>query len=299
MAKQKRGWPEYLTNLAIRAVIGFALALPYDRRVPFMGWVMSRIAAPLAGWRRRIRANLTLILPDLPETEIRRLERAVPDTFGRSLIESYSGSEFIARAVAAPLTGDGVSALARARDQGRPVVLVTGHFGNHQAPRAALIARGYKVGGLYMPMSNAFFNDRYVAELRRLGEPLFERSPKGLARMVRFLKSGGMVGMVADHFMKHGQPIDFLGKPAWTALSAAEMAQKYDALVVPIYGLRQPDGLGLKIVVDAPIPHGDPTAMTRAMNASLERLVRAHPEQWFWIHRRWKEPPEHPAPQNA
>nr|MDJ0824393.1 lysophospholipid acyltransferase family protein [Rhodobacter sp.] len=288
MAKPRRGWPEYLTNLAIRLVLGMAMVLPYGARVRFVGWVTSRVVAPLAGWRRRIRDNLSLILPDLPPAEVRRLERAVPDNFGRALIESYSGPAFIARAAAAPVTGPGADALAEARDQGRPVILVTGHFGNHQAPRAALIAKGYRVGGLYMPMSNAYFNDRYVAELTRLGTPLFERAPKGLAQMVRFLKSGGMVGMVADHFMKHGQPIDFMGQPAWTALSAAEMALKYDALVIPIYGLRQPDGLGLEIVVDAPIPHGDPVDMTRALNASLETLVRAHPEQWFWIHRRWK-----------
>lgn len=292
MAKQKRGWREYLVNLGVRAVLWLALRLPYRWRVPFMGFVISRIAAPLAGWRRRIRANLALIMPDLPETGIRRLERAVPDNFGRSLIESYSGPDFIARAAAAPFTGGGVAALEEAKKQGRPVILITGHFGNHQAPRAALIAKGYRVGGLYMPMSNAFFNDRYVAELSRLGEPLFERSPRGLAQMVRFLKSGGMVGMVADHFMRHGEPVDFMGHPAWTALSAAEMALKYDAAIIPIYGLRRPDGLGLEIIVDTPIPHGDPLDMTRKMNASLEPLVEAHPDQWFWIHRRWKKPPD-------
>jgi len=291
MAKGKRGWGEYAVDRMIRALLAVAMELPYARRVPFMGWVMARIAAPIAGWDRRVRDNLTMILPDLPAAEVKRLSRAVPDNFGRSLIESYSGAEFIARVANLPLQGDGAKALAQAHDEGRPVILVTAHFGNHQVPRAALIARGYRVGGLYMPMSNAYFNDRYVAELTRLGEPLFERSPRGLAQMVKFLKSGGMVGMVADHYMAHGQPIPFLGKPAWTALSAAEMALKYDALLVPIYGRRLPDGLGFDLIVDAPIPHGDPLQMTKMINASLEPLVRAHPEQWFWIHRRWKTPP--------
>ncbi|MCG6903848.1 MAG: lauroyl acyltransferase, partial [Rhodobacter sp.] len=79
--------------------------------------------------------------------------------------------------------------------------------------------------------------------------------------------------------------------PAWTALSAAEMAVKYDALVVPIYGLRHADGIGFDIIVDTPIPHGEPLTMTQAMNDSLARLVRDHMDQWFWIHRRWKTPP--------
>lgn len=292
MAKLKRGPAEYLQNLAIRAVIGVAMVLPYRRRVAFMGWVMAQVVAPIAGWRKRVRDNLALIMPDMPAQEVERLVRAVPNNFGRSLIEIYSGDAFKAHVRDIEFTGNGVAALKQARDRNRPVILITGHFGNYDAPRAALIAHGYPVGGLYNPMSNGFFNDQYVAAISGLGTPVFERSRKGLAAMVRFLKGGGIVGMVADHYMKHGLPIEFMGRPAWTALSAAEMAVKYDALVVPIYGLRQADGIGFDIIVDTPIAHGDAVEMTQAMNASLEKLVRAHPEQWFWIHRRWKTPPK-------
>ena len=291
MAKQKRGPGEYASNLLIRAVIGLALRLPYRRRVAFMGWVMAQVVAPIAGWRKRVRDNLALIYPDLPPPEVERLTRRVPDNFGRSLIEIYSGQKFINHVKDIPFIGEGVDALAKAKETGRPVILITGHFGNYDAPRAALIARGYPVGGLYNPMSNGYFNDQYVAAISGLGTPVFERSRKGLAEMVRFLKQGGIVGMVADHYMKHGQPIEFLGHPAYTATSAAEMAVKYNALVVPIYGLRHADGIGFDIIVDAEIPHADPVTMTKAMNESLEKLVVDHMDQWFWIHRRWKAPP--------
>lgn len=291
MAKQRRGTAEYIQNLAIRAMLSVAMSLPYRTRVRFLGRVMSHVVSPLAGWPKRIKDNLNLVMSDISRAEANRLVKEVSDNFGRALIESYSGDDFIARATAAPFIGPGVDALAQAKDENRPVLLITGHFGNHQAPRAALIAKGYSVGGLYMPMSNAYFNDRYVAELSRLGEPLFPRNRKGLAEMVRFLRAGGMVGMVADHFMMHGTPIEFLGHPAYTALSAAEMALKYNALIIPIYGQRRENGFDFDIVVDAPIPHGDPVDMTRAMNASLEPLIKANPEQWFWIHRRWKKPP--------
>ncbi len=291
MAKQKRGWSDWTQYQMIRGSIALALALPYRRRVAFMGWVMARVAAPIAGWDKRVRDNLALIHPEMSEPEVQRLMRRVPDNFGRSLIEIYSGAEFTNHVKDIPFSGAGVDALKEARDQGRPVILITGHFGNYDAPRAALIAQGYPVGGLYNPMSNGYFNDQYVRAISGLGTPVFERSRRGLAEMVRFLKGGGIVGMVADHYMRHGTPLDFLGQPAYTALSAAEMAVKYDALVVPIYGLRHDDGIGFDIIVDAPIPHSDPLAMTQAMNDSLAALVRSHPEQWFWIHRRWKEPP--------
>ena len=272
----------------IRGLFWALLSLPYRWRVPFAGWAVSRIVAPLAGYRRRIRENLAHVLPDLPAAEVARIVRAVPDNVGRTLIEIYSGPEFIARAVSHPLIGPGVAALEQAHRDGRPVILVTGHFGNYDASRAALIARGYRVGALYNPMKNPFFNDHYVAAISQIGTPLFPRGKRGMADMVRHLRSGGMLGLLMDQAMYRGTVLKFFGKPALTALSAADLALKYGALVIPTYAVRQPDGLSFEITVEAPIPEGPPEAMTQALNDSLEAIVRRNLDQWFWIHRRWK-----------
>jgi KDO2-lipid IV(A) lauroyltransferase len=78
-----------------------------------------------------------------------------------------------------------------------------------------------------------------------------------------------------------------MGHPAMTALSAAELALRYDAVVIPAYGLRQPDGLGFDLILEAPVPPDTPEAMTQALNRSLEAHVRTHMDQWLWTHRRW------------
>lgn len=288
MAKQRRGPRRLAENLAGRAVLGAALALPYRWRVPFAGWLTAHVVGPIAGYDRRVRENLAHVCPELDEAEVRRLTRAVPYNFGRSLMEIFSGPEFAARVRGTPITGPGAAVLEAAHAERRPVLLVTGHFGNYDAPRAALIARGYRVGGLYNPVRNAYFHDRYVRAISSIGEPLFPRGRQGMAAMLRFLRNGGMLGLVIDQHMRHGSPLTFFGKTALTALSAAEMALRYDALVVPIYGIRRPDGLGFDIVTEAPIPHGDPAEMTQALNDSLEARVRANMDQWLWIHRRWK-----------
>lgn len=289
-AKRGRGPGDWLIDRLLRALIGLALLLPYRRRVVFAGFIIARLVAPLAGYSARVRANLAHVCPDLPEGDVQRLMHAVPDNAGRTLIEIYSGQEFKAHVGDGPITGPGAEALARAHEERRPVLLVTGHFGNYDAPRAALIARGYRVGGLYNPMRNTFFNDHYVRAISSIGTPVFPRGRQGLAEMIRFLRKGGMLGIVIDQHMRHGAPLTFFGKTAYTALSAAEMALKHDALVVPIYGIRCADGLSFDIVAEAPVPHGDPATMTQALNDSLEAQVRAHMDQWFWIHRRWKSP---------
>ena len=277
-----------LQDAALRVLIWVLLRLPYRWRVPLCGWVVSRIVAPIAGYDRRIRANLSLVMPGLPDAEVRRIIRAVPDNVGRTIIEIYSGHEFVAKAVTNPLTGAGVAALDAAHRAKRPVILVTGHFGNYDASRAALIARGYRVGALYMPMANSYFNAHYVRAISGIGTPLFPRGRSGLADMVRHLRAGGMLGLLVDQHMGHGEALTFFGQPALTALSAAELALKYDALLIPTYAVRKPDGLSFDIIVESPIAGGTPEQMTQSLNDSLEALVRQHIDQWFWIHRRWK-----------
>jgi KDO2-lipid IV(A) lauroyltransferase len=278
----------WLWDRALRIILWLLLCLPYSWRVPMFGWLTSRIVAPVAGYDRRVRENLAQILPDLPPEEVRRIERAVPDNVGRTMIEMYSGPEFIARAARHPPAGAGVAALDDASAAGRPIILVTGHFGNYNAARAALIARGHVIGGLYRPLENPWFNVHYVAAMEGIGKPIFERGRRGMGEMVRFLRAGGKLGLLIDQRMHQGAKLSFFGHEALTALSAAELALKYDALLLPVYAIRRPNGLDFDILVEAPIPPGTPEAMTQALNDSLEALVRQHPEQWFWIHRRWK-----------
>ena len=288
MAQPDTGsWRHWVQDRFLRGLIWLLLRLPYRLRVPLCGWTVAHVIAPIAGYDRRVRENLGMVLPDLDAAEVARLVRRVPNNVGRTIIEIYSGSDFVSRAAATPPEGAGLAALAEAHANRRPVILVTGHFGNYDASRAALIAMGYPVGALYRPMSNGYFNAHYVDAISRIGTPLFPRGRAGLSGMVKFLKSGGMLGLVIDQHMSHGAALTFFGKPAPTALSAAELALKYDALLVPTYAVRQKDGLTFRIIVEAPIPAGTASAMTQALNDSLEALVRQHLDQWFWIHRRW------------
>lgn len=285
-----------LVDAIFRSLIWLARRLPYERRVIVGGWVFSRLIAPLAGYRRRIRANLALVFPDMQRAGVRRLCRAVPDHIGRNLIELYSPEEFRPRAIAAPMTGAGTVPLNDARRANRPVVLVSGHFGNFNVIRAAFAARGISMAGLYRPMNNRFFNDHYVEAMIRIAAPLHPRDRAGMTAFIRHLRKGGTVAMLLDQRMAHGQPLMFFGHRAWTALSAAELALKFDALLLPIYAIRQENGLDFAIVAQAPIAHTTSEAMTQALNDSLEAMVRRHMDQWFWIHRRWAAPKAHHMP---
>lgn len=275
---------EDATTGAIIRTLGM---LHYARRVAAGGLLFRWVLGPLA-LNRRVRANLAHVFPDLPAAEVRAICRGVCDNFGRAFMELHSGPEFARHAANQPISGPGLPALDAAHAQGRPVILVSAHFGNYDAWRAGLTARGFRVGGLYMPMTNPAANARYLRTIESIARPLFPRGTEGMADMIRFLRAGGMLGMLGDHYMAHGEALDFLGKPAMTATSAAKLALKYDALLVPLYATRNADGLTFAIEVEEPIRHSDALTMTQALNDSAAARVRGHMGQWFWLHKRWK-----------
>ncbi|WP_299206723.1 lysophospholipid acyltransferase family protein [uncultured Tateyamaria sp.] len=276
------------TNAVARTCIGAALALPYRWRVPFMGWIMSRVVGPPAGFNRRAFEHVAFAMPHLSPAEQRRIARDSLENVGRTLIENYSTRILLERQKDTPITGSGFDAMVQAAETGRPVILVTGHFGNYEALRASLVGRGFKVGGLYRDMSNPYFNAHYVRTMQAFGGPVFPQGRKGTAGFVRHLKAGGQLVLLFDQHVFQAPVLDFLGHPAHTAVSAAELALRYNALLIPFYGIRNADGLTFDCVMESPIPHSDPTTMTQAMNDSISAQIRAHPDQWLWVARRWR-----------
>ncbi|QUJ77300.1 lysophospholipid acyltransferase family protein [Sulfitobacter albidus] len=284
----RRRTGHYISNAVIVGLIGAMRALPYGLRVRAMGRIVQHVIGPVAGYRRRALRNLAMVWADKPLAERQRIARACLNNVGRTFIENYSTRDFPERLADNPLTGAGVDDLQAAAAEGRPVVLVTGHYGNYEATRAALVARGYHIGGLYRDMKNPYFNAHYVKTMEAFGGPVFPQGRRGTAGFVRHLKDGGQLVLLFDQHVFGAPTFDFLGHPAHTALSAAELALRYNAELIPFYGIRQDDGLSFETVLEAPIPHSDAHTMTQAITDSLAARVRARPEQWFWVHRRWR-----------
>ena len=253
-----------------------------------MGWIFSRIVGPLSGRAALARRNLAMVFPEMPEAERARIARAVTDNVGRVVMENYATADQMQRALDWHPQGPGWDAAEAARAEGRPILFISGHYGNYQAGRAALNARGYQMGGLYRPLNNPFLNDHYIATIENVGGGAFTRDRRGLAGFVKHLRSGQQGAILIDQYVFGGPIHDFMGHPAPTSPAAAEMALKYDALLIPIYSTRLENGLDFDIELEAPIAHTDPQSMTQALNDSLAARVRAAPEQWFWLHDRWK-----------
>lgn len=290
MVQEKRGIGPYLTHVALAGVLNLPRLLPYRVRLPFVGWFAARVIGPIAGYDQRIRDNLALTCPDMLPAEVKRMEHAVLSNTGRFLAEMWSGDAFYQRLKGAQMTGPGIAALEQARSAGRPIIAVTGHFGNYDAARAMLIHAGYNIGGLYRPMSNAYFNKSYKKRMEGFEGKAFEQTRRGMAQMVKHLRQGGLLAILLDQREDQGAKLNFFGKPAMTTLAIAEMALKYDTLFIPIFAIRQDNGIDFDVVVEEPIEHSAPEAMMQEFNDRLEARVRDHMDQFLWIHKRWQLP---------
>ena len=122
----------------------------------------------------------------------------------------------------ATVDGPGLAALAEARAAGRPVLFVTGHFGNHEAPRRTLAQQGYSIGGLYRPMANPYINAHYEKTMTEMSGPVFAQGRRGTTGFMRMLKGGGMGTLLFDIRVNGADRIPFMGQPAKTATSVAD-----------------------------------------------------------------------------
>jgi len=277
----------YLAWLPQAALLGIARRLPARARLGFASAFTRLLVAVVPDMRRRVDANLRLIFPDMPAAERRRIRAAMADSFGRTMIEVMTRRDFQARGDWTGPAGPGWDALRASRAEGRGALLVSGHFGQWEAVRAALLAEGIESGAMIRPVKNPWLDRDYLACVEAGGKPVVGRDGAGLRELVRHLRRGGVMAILLDQYTKGGAMIDFLGHPAPTGTVIAELALKYRLPMIPVYGTRQPDGIHVAVEFEASIPPTTAEAMTQAAASSLSARVRATPGQYFWLHRRW------------
>ena len=172
----------------------------------------------------------------------------------------------------------------------------SGHFGNWEMVLPIAAALGVRVAGFYRAASNARV-DAVIQGLRlaALGTDvaMFAKGAGGARRALSHLAGGGSVGLLVDQKMNDGIAVPFFGRDAMTAPALAQLALRFDMPILPVHVERLGPGRFRMVcepaleVARAGARDADVRAISTAMNATLERWIRAEPEAWLWLHRRW------------
>jgi KDO2-lipid IV(A) lauroyltransferase len=174
--------------------------------------------------------------------------------------------------------------------------MFTGHIGNWEVLPLATARKGVQFATVYRPADNPLI-DEIILELRRASdganEKLFPKGAQGARQMLAHLREGGYVGMLPDQKMNDGIQVRFFGRPAMTASALAALALKLRCPVLPTYAQRIAPAR-FRVTYEPPVPLPDTgdratdvAALTQAVNDRLEAWIRAKPESWLWLHRRW------------
>lgn len=284
-------WGQWAANAALMSLIRLLGLFPFSWRSAFGGKLVSGFGGRLAGYRKRAERHLGYIYPDMDAAQKKRITWEVLDNAGRTFFENFYPLDFQKTHPDIELWGDGLDELLAAHTQGRSIVLVSGHFGNHEALRQALSRHDIKVGGMYRPMGNPYLNRFYlkVIEIGGKSGPLLPANRAGTKGFRKHLKEGhATLVLLLDLSVARGEEMDFLGKPAMTSTAAAAFALEADALYIPYFSIRNADRTSFSVEIAKSIPASDAATMTAQGTREIEARIAKNPGNWFWVHRRWK-----------
>lgn len=288
-----------LRYAAVRAAIAAAGALPIRLARRVGEWFGGAAFLLARGERRRALEHLGRAFPELPETERHALARRCFRHLGRSAFELCCVRQ-VDRALSdfVDFPAEDRAALERALAAKKGVLFVSGHVGNWELLGRTLGLTGYPTHTIAKE-SPDFRLTRLMSRFREEGRiHVIWRGRDGAAKeMLRALRDGHILGLFIDQDTRvQSVFVPFFGRPASTPRAAADLALRSGAAVVVGFCRRQPDGRYRVNVepVTPPIPARTEeavVALTARLTESIERAIRQSPEQWVWMHRRWKTQP--------
>jgi len=277
-----------LEAAAARTMLAVLGLFSVDTVSGFGAW-LGRTVGPLTRAHKIAARNMERSLPghDAPTRE--RMLTGAWENFGRTMME-YAVIPKLMDRVAIEGHED-LAALAR---DGKPALLMTGHLGNWELIFDALRIHTKPITAVYRKANNPLV-DEMIAEVRLRGVAgLAPKGPAGARIVLSDLKQGGHVVMLVDQKLSSGIDVPFFGRPAATAPAIASFALRLDCPVFPIRVIRL-GGARFKVSIEQPwrfVPTDDHDAdvlnALKQINGKLEEWIRERPDQWLWMHRRWR-----------
>lgn len=281
---------------AFRAAEGALGGLAWERIVK-AGRRLGCLWHLVDGAHRRVaRDNVARAFPDWSTSRVHEVVRANFEHLGATALEFFGSAGLTAADVVRLTPLEGGEHIEEARARGRGVLFLTAHLGNWEMTGTALAARGLRVHAVGRRLSNPLVDHRVTTLRQHFGVRVI--SHRGAARPVlKALSKGELVGFLIDQkpLAHEAIPSRFFGRPVATNPGLALLALKSGAPVVPGFCERR----GAELAMRA-LPALDPPSegsldervreFTRRFDAVIEAAVRRTPEQWFWVHRRWRLP---------
>jgi KDO2-lipid IV(A) lauroyltransferase len=292
----------------MRQRLEYAAAWPFIKILGILPRPLARAAGMALAWavyllhvrlRKVGMRNLAMAFPEKSASERARILRGEFASLGRQLAEVCHFPKYTRDNVEQVVVYDGLENYEQAHARGRGVLFLTAHFGGWELSAFTHSLQGHWMHVVVRAMDNVYL-DRMIRQYRTMhGNQIVEKDDfvRGL---LAAMKSGEVVGILMDTNMTPPQGIfvDFFGIPACTASGLARIALRTDAAVVPTFTIWDADLKKYRLRFDPAVElvrsgdlEAEIQANTQKFTTIIEDYVRRYPEQWLWVHRRWKTRP--------
>ena len=279
------------------------LFLHYTKKLPPQKSInaaekIARFLSPILPRTKLARRNIALAFPEKSKAEVKEMARGSWGNVGRTIAEYVFLDHLVDINVDDPSAGrievTGAEHFHKLRESQRPVIVFTGHTGNWEILPVAAAAHGLHITALFRPPNNQFLAKKVLKARRTEGGQLVPSRAGAAWALATVLENDGAVGLLADQALKKGPRITFMGCTASSNPLAPRLARQFDCDIHPARCIRLPNGrfrIELSGAIDiARKENGqiDMAGTTQIIANIIEGWVREYPEQWLWLHDRWK-----------
>ncbi len=286
--------PKYWPNWIGIGLLRLSCLLPLNWQIG-LGKSVGRLAHRIGAERRAIsRRNIELCFPELSEAERNRLALEHFESLGASLMEmalSRWASDSYLQSIT---TVEGVEHIQQTLDEGYGVILLSAHFSVLELSGRVFSLQSPPFDAVFRPFRSDFMTEFMAGNREKAARSIIRKSD--IKSMVRSLRDGVPVWYAPDqsYHLKQSALIPFFGVPAMTNIATTTLAKLGRAKAIPFLPRRLPEG-GYELRILPPIdglPSDDPVEDTKKYVAIIEAHIRRCPEQYFWVHRKFKNRPD-------
>jgi KDO2-lipid IV(A) lauroyltransferase len=285
----------------LHAVFVVARAIPVGAASGVGGWI-ARTVGPLLPVSHTGRRNLRRAFPEKSDAEIEAILKGVWDNLGRTVAE-YPHLQRLwdydhERPGSGRIEVTGVEQFVALRDDGKPAIIFSAHLGNWELLPMAAARHDLPLSVVFRPPNNPHAAElvrRIRAEAHGREGGLLPSGVEGALAAVEVLERAEHLGMLVDQRFRRGVLVPFFGRPAQTGTVLAKLARRFDC---PVHAARveRLGGARFRVSLTPPLDiprtedaEADIAETMRRVTAVIEGWVREHPDQWLWLHRRWKD----------
>jgi len=261
-----------------------------------LGEIIGKYFGPLFRKRTIAKKNILIAFPNFNEKSINEMIERMWKNIGRIFGEYIHINKFsIIDNNKKKIVFTNRNNVEILKKNNKPIVFFSGHFANFELMAKCLQELGFDIGAIYRPLNNIFLNPimefirkKYICPIQ------IEKGSNGTKKLIKHISNNNPLALMVDQRLSSSIRVPFFDQPATTTITPAQLAIKYDALLVPVF-LKRLEKTNFEFFIEEPLITNrtndydkDIFNITQIMNIKIEEFIKRDPAHWLWSHDRWK-----------